>query len=101
MGIFMKMGEKYFDRRIATLGKVSTNVEESFTGIQITELYNLKNVKAVSFAKDDKALRDASRNSSFFNSIHMSIFAFVANLGNAIVCLTCAILATGANNPAT
>jgi ABC-type multidrug transport system fused ATPase/permease subunit len=101
MGIFMKMGEKYYKQRVASLGKVNANVEESFTGIQVTELYNLKKVKAISFARDDKALRNANRNSTFFGSIHMAIFAFVANLGNTIVCVTCALLALRAVDPLT
>jgi ATP-binding cassette subfamily B protein len=99
MSIFMKMGEKYYKQRVATLGKVNANVEESFTGIQVTELYNLKKVKAISFAKDNKNLRNANKYSTFFGSVHMSIFAFVANLGYTIVCLTCALLALDAKDP--
>ncbi|GMO16160.1 MAG: ABC transporter ATP-binding protein [Mycoplasmoidaceae bacterium] len=93
MGLIVGFSKKYFTKRMTCLAKLNSNVEESYTGITIIELFNLKEHKRKDFSIDNQSLQTVDRKAAFFGSVHMNIFAFTATLGNIVVGLVTALLA--------
>jgi ABC-type multidrug transport system fused ATPase/permease subunit len=95
----MKLGGKYYQEKVKVRGAVNSNIEESYTGITITELFSLKQQRINKFNKDNIDYTKISKKSMMYGSLYMPVFGMVANLGNTIVCLACALLAFHSATP--
>lgn len=91
--IIVKFSQKQFKLQAASLGKVSSHVEEMYSGHVIMKAFNGEKKSIEDFEKYNNELYQSAWKSQFFSSIMMPLMNFVGNLGYVAVSIQGGILA--------
>ena len=91
--IIVKFSQKQFKLQAASLGKVSSHVEEMYSGHIIMKAFNGEKKSIEDFEKYNNELYQSAWKSQFFSSIMMPLMNFVGNLGYVAVSIQGGILA--------
>jgi len=91
--IIVKFSQKQFKLQAASLGKVSSHVEEMYSGHVIMKAFNGEKKSIEEFQKHNDELYQSAWKSQFFSSIMMPLMMFVGNLGYVAVSIQGGILA--------
>lgn len=91
--VIVKFSQKQFKLQAASLGKVSSHVEEMYSGHVIMKAFNGEKKSIEEFQKHNDELYQSAWKSQFFSSIMMPLMMFVGNLGYVAVSIQGGILA--------
>jgi ATP-binding cassette, subfamily B, multidrug efflux pump len=91
--VIVKFSQKQFKLQAASLGKVSSHVEEMYSGHVIMKAFNGEKKSIEEFEKHNNELYQSAWKSQFFSSIMMPLMMFVGNLGYVAVSIQGGILA--------
>lgn len=91
--IIVKFSQKQFKLQAASLGKVSSHVEEMYSGHVIMKAFNGEKKSIETFEEHNNELYQSAWKSQFFSSIMMPLMNFVGNLGYVAVSIQGGILA--------
>jgi ATP-binding cassette, subfamily B, multidrug efflux pump len=91
--VIVKFSQKQFKLQAASLGKVSSHVEEMYSGHVIMKAFNGEKKSVEEFQKHNNELYQSAWKSQFFSSIMMPLMMFVGNLGYVAVSIQGGILA--------
>jgi len=91
--VIVKFSQKQFKLQAASLGKVSSHVEEMYSGHVIMKAFNGEKKSIAEFEKHNNELYQSAWKSQFFSSIMMPLMMFVGNLGYVAVSIQGGILA--------
>lgn len=91
--IIVKFSQKQFKLQAASIGKVSSHVEEMYSGHIIMKAFNGEKKSIEDFEKYNNELYQSAWKSQFFSSIMMPLMNFVGNLGYVAVSIQGGILA--------
>lgn len=78
-------GEKYYDKRFETSGKLSEIVEESFTNFATTKAYNLEEYMVEKHAAVNRQLRDNTAKANFTGSVVQPLIKFANALAYILI----------------
>jgi ATP-binding cassette subfamily B protein len=93
MGIIVKFAKRHFKEQQENLGSLNGKVEETFTGCEIVNLFNMQKKEDSFFDAYNQKLTKSNKKSSFFGGLFMGVFSLTSNIGYAIVVLVVALLA--------
>ncbi len=91
--VIVKFSQKQFKLQAASLGKVSSHVEEMYGGHVIMKAFNGEKKSIEIFEQHNNELYQSAWKSQFFSSIMMPLMNFVGNLGYVAVSIQGGILA--------
>ena len=91
--VIVKFSQKQFKLQAASLGKVSSHVEEMYSGHVIMKAFNGEKKSIEAFEQHNNELYQSAWKSQFFSSIMMPLMNFVGNLGYVAVSIQGGILA--------
>lgn len=85
IGISVKASQKYFKQQQEYLGHVNSQVEETFGGHHIVQVFNKQEDVEKTFEDTNKVLYSSAWKSQFISGMMMPIMSFVSNLGYVAV----------------
>lgn len=85
IGISVKASQKYFKQQQEYLGHVNSQVEETFGGHHIVQVFNKQEAVEKTFEDTNKVLYSSAWKSQFISGMMMPIMSFVSNLGYVAV----------------
>ena len=89
----VKKSQRFFIKQQEYLGHINGQVEETFGGQNVIQLFNKEQETLDEFNRTNKILYDSAWKSQFFSGMMQPIMMFVGNLGYAGVALSGGILA--------
>lgn len=81
----MRRARPHFQSQWAATGKVSSTVEEAFTGAQVMGLYRLEDSFNETFDDHNEQLQRSSFKANFISSLLQPMMSFIGNLSYVIV----------------
>ncbi len=94
IAVVFKVSRKYFKQQQESLGKITTQVEEDFSGHQLIKAYNREDESEALFNETNEKLYESGWKSVFLSGLMHPIMTFVNNLGYVVTVLSGAILAS-------
>lgn len=94
IAVVFKVTRKYFKQQQESLGKITTQVEEDFSGHQLIKAFNREDEAEKTFNETNEKLYEAGWKSVFLSGLIHPIMSFVNNLGYVVTVLSGAILAS-------
>ena len=91
-GTIIGISQKYFTVQQKTLAKVNSEVEESFSGLNVITAFNHQEKSIETFNKENEKLYRASWKAQFLSGIMFPIINFIGNLGYVMVAIVGGIL---------
>ena len=91
-GTIIGISQKYFTVQQKTLAKVNSEVEESFSGLNVITSFNHQEKSIETFNKENEKLYRASWKAQFLSGIMFPIINFIGNLGYVMVAIVGGIL---------
>ena len=91
-GTIIGISQKYFTVQQKTLAKVNSEVEESFSGLNVITAFNHQKKSIETFNKENEKLYRASWKAQFLSGIMFPIINFIGNLGYVMVAIVGGIL---------
>ena len=85
MMVVLKKSKSQFTKNWQMTGRVSSIVEESFSGLDVVTAYNLQDELEEVFHEANEKLYDAGFKGQFLSQLSQPIMGFVANLSTVIV----------------
>ncbi len=89
----VKKSQKYFVTQQEYLGRVTGQVEETFSGHNIVKVFNQEEAALNTFNDTNKVLYQSAWKSQFISGLMMPIMNFVGNLGYVAVAIAGSLLA--------
>jgi len=83
-GTIVGVSQKYFAMQQKTLAKVNSEVEESFSGLNVITAFNHQEKSIEEFNKENEKLYNASWKAQFLSGIMFSFIQYVRNFTNPI-----------------
>jgi len=77
----MKRSQKYFKRQSRTLGNITGQAEEVYTGQKLVFTYDKSKDEIVKFNNENEKLYDCSWKAQMFSGMMFPIIGFIGNLG--------------------
>ena len=91
-GTIVGVSQKYFAMQQKTLAKVNSEVEESFSGLNVITAFNHQEKSIEEFNKVNEKLYNASWKAQFLSGIMFPLVNFIGNLGYVMVAIVGGIL---------
>lgn len=91
-GTIVGLSQKYFAMQQKTLAKVNSEVEESFSGLNVITAFNHQEKSIEEFNKVNEKLYNASWKAQFLSGIMFPLVNFIGNLGYVMVAIVGGIL---------
>ena len=91
-GTIVGVSQKYFAMQQKTLAKVNSEVEESFSGLNVITAFNHQEKSIEEFNKENEKLYNASWKAQFLSGIMFPLVNFIGNLGYVMVAIVGGIL---------
>lgn len=91
-GTIVGVSQKYFAMQQKTLAKVNSEVEESFSGLNVITAFNHQEKSIEEFNKVNEKLYNASWKAQFLSGIMFQLVNFIGNLGYVMVAIVGGIL---------
>ncbi len=76
----IKKSQKYFKKQQAKLGEVNGHIEESFSGLDIIQIYNNEKENKQKFKELNEELKESSKMAQYISSVMMPMMGFIFNL---------------------
>lgn len=93
VSVIVKHSQQYFKMHQEYLGHINGQVEESFAGQNVIQLYNKQEDVLDTFHETNSVLFQSAWKSQFLSGMMQPVMGFVGNLGYAAVALSGGILA--------
>ena len=93
VAVIVKRSQKYFRAQQENLGKINSQVEETFSGHVVVRAFNREDRAVERFMEDNDALYESAWKSQFLSGIMMPLMNLVGNLGYVAVAVAGARLA--------
>lgn len=94
IAVVFKVSRKYFKQQQESLGKITSQVEEDFSGHQLIKAFNREDEAEATFGETNEKLYESGWKSVFLSGLMHPIMTFVNNLGYVVTVLSGAILAS-------
>ena len=94
MGLVMGKSSKYFKQQQESIGGITAQVEEDFSGHQIIKAFSREEVARAAFKDTSEKLYHAGWKSAFLSGLMFPIINFVTNLSYVVTVLSGSILAS-------
>ena len=91
-GTIVGVSQKYFAMQQKTLAKVNSEVEESFSGLNVITAFNHQEKSIEEFNKVNEKLYNASWKAQFLSGIMFPLVNFIGNVGYVMVAIVGGIL---------
>lgn len=85
ISFIMKRSQRHFIDQQDYLGDANGQIEETFSGINVVQVFNNQKQSIKKFEDTNKDLYDSSWKSQFFSGIMMPIMQFIGNLGYVVI----------------
>ena len=93
VSVIVKRSQPHFYAQQENLGKINTQVEETFSGHTVVKTFGQEDRAIESFMRDNDALYESAWKSQFLSGLMMPIMNFVGNLAYAAVAIVGAYFA--------
>ncbi|MCL1965365.1 MAG: ABC transporter ATP-binding protein/permease [Firmicutes bacterium] len=93
MGVIMKNSQKHFVTQQAYLGKITGQVEETFSGHTVVKAFGREEAALSTFMETNGVLYESAWKSQFLSGMMQPIMMFVGNLGYVAVAVVGGLLA--------
>lgn len=93
VGIIVKRSQKYFLRQQELLGRINSQVEETFSGHALVRAFNQEKRTIHNFEKDNERLYESAWKSQFLSGLMQPAMTFIGNLGYVVVAVLGAVFA--------
>ncbi|MBQ9992590.1 MAG: ABC transporter ATP-binding protein [Firmicutes bacterium] len=80
VSVIVKHSQKYFMRQQAFLGHVNGQIEESFSGVSVIQVFNNEEAVIRDFEKQNNGLYQSAWRSGFLSGLMMPITGFIGNI---------------------
>ncbi|MDD2428578.1 MAG: ABC transporter ATP-binding protein [Eubacteriales bacterium] len=94
MGIVMGKSRKYFKQQQESIGGITAQVEEGFSGHQIIKAFSREEVARAAFHETSEKLYNSGWKSAFLSGLMFPIINFVTNLSYVVTVVSGSILAS-------
>ena len=94
MGIVMGKSRKYFKQQQESIGGITAQVEEGFSGHQIIKAFSRDEVARAAFHETSEKLYNSGWKSAFLSGLMFPIINFVTNLSYVVTVVSGSILAS-------
>ena len=93
VSVVVKRSQKYFRVQQSRLGKINSQIEETFSGHAVVRAFGKEKQTLEAFRHTNEELRDSAWKSQFLSGLLMPIMTFVSNLGYVVVAVVGALFA--------
>ncbi|SHJ22755.1 ABC transporter ATP-binding protein [Parasporobacterium paucivorans] len=93
LAFVMKKSQKFFKTQQEYLGHINGQVEETYAGHMVIQVFNKEKESIEKFNETNDVLYDSAWKSQFFSGLMHPVMMFVGNLGYAAVALSGGLLA--------
>ncbi len=88
----MKRSQKLFKDQQRELGELNSKVEEYFTGLKVTKLYNREQPSIEDFEVSNRGLEKAGAKAQFLSGMIMPLLNVISYIGYVLVCVIGGVL---------